>query len=283
MSRIGYFVELTKPRIVLLVILTVIAGFWLASPSLSIVLFHATLGMVLVASASNALNQIIEIDVDALMMRTKDRPLPAGHLSRRQAAVFAIGLGVTGVTYLALMVNVLCASIAAVTLLIYIFAYTPLKKRSTLASLVGAIPGALPILGGWAAATGVLSTRSLSLFAILFLWQMPHVFSLGWVLRNDYKKADLRLPGVGDEEGLHTFLHASAYAAALVPVSLVPAFLGVAGQSYFFGALVMSTIYLALCVFATVRRNTKAARMVFAGSLVYLPSILILMSVTRVT
>ena len=284
MQYLGYFVELTKPRIVLLITLTVVAGFWLASPplELTIVLFHAALGMAMVASSSNALNQIVEVDVDALMKRTRDRPLPSGHLTRKQATVFAIVIGVVGVTYLAFTVNLLCATIAAVTLLIYVFVYTPLKKRSTLASLVGAIPGALPILGGWAAATGVLSTRALSLFAILFFWQLPHVFALGWVLRKDYKNAGLRLPGVDDDDGMPTFLYASAYAAALVPVSLIPALLGVAGQSYFVGALVMSMMYLALCVIATLKSNTRTARMVFAGSLVYLPSILILMSVTRI-
>lgn len=284
MQYLGYFVELTKPRIVLLITLTVVAGFWLASPplELTIVLFHAALGMALVASSSNALNQIVEVDVDALMKRTRDRPLPSGHLTRKQATVFATVLGVVGVTYLAFVVNLLCATIAAATLLIYVFVYTPLKKRSTLASLVGAIPGALPILGGWAAATGALSPRALSLFAILFFWQLPHVFALGWVLRKDYKNAGLRLPGVGDDDGMPTFLYASAYAAALVPVSLIPALLGVAGQSYFVGALVMSMMYLALCVIATLKSSTRTARMVFAGSLVYLPSILILMSVTRI-
>lgn len=264
--------------------LTAAAGFWLAggSPHHPLTLFHVLLGTVLVAAGTNALNQIAERDVDALMRRTRTRPLPAGRLSVVAAATFAWAAGLLGVAYLAVFVNPLTATIAAATLLSYVFLYTPLKRHTTAATLVGAVPGALPIVGGWAAATGTLGPQVWVLFWILFLWQLPHFLALGWIYRDDYERAGLKMLSVGDVDGRCTFLHASVYAAALVPVSLAPTFFGIAGPRYFIGAVVLSGGFLFLSLAAARCCTLAKAGRLFRASLAYLPALLILMGSDRI-
>ena len=202
------------------------------------------LGTALVAAGTNALNQVAERDTDALMHRTGRRPLPTGRVSLGAAAGFAWTAGVLGVAYLAMFVNVLTAAIAAATLLSYVFLYTPLKRKTSLNTLVGCVPGALPILGGWAAAGGSLGVGAWVLFGILFLWQLPHFLALAWLYREDYGRAGLRMLSVGDRTGVTTFRHAAVYALALLPVSLLPAVVGIAGAWYFAGAAILSSWFV---------------------------------------
>ena len=276
--------ELTKPRIVGLVVATAAAGFYLAAPGgVDVTLFlNAMLGTTLVAAGTNALNQVAERDVDAIMRRTARRPLPTGRVGPADAAWFAWLLGASGITCLAALVNPLTALLAAATLGSYVFLYTPLKRRTTLATLVGGIPGALPIVGGWTAAGGTLGIEAWVLFWILFLWQLPHFLALAWLYREDYARAGLRMLSVGDADGLNTFRQAALYAVALLPVSLVPTLVGVTGPVYFFGAVVLSG-WLVWVGFAALReRGAPQARRLFLTSVWYLPALLGLMVADKV-
>ena len=273
------FAELAKPRIVVMVMLTAAAGFWLAGPepNQAMILFHVLVGTVLVASGTNALNQVSERDADALMSRTRNRPVPAGRLSVAAASIFAWTAGLAGVAYLGVFVNGLTAGIAATTLLSYAYVYTPLKKRTSISTLVGAVPGALPIVGGWAAARGTLSGEAWVLFWILFLWQLPHFLALAWMYRDDYARAGFKMLSVGDPDGRMTFGHSTLYAAALLPVSLAPTIVGIAGTTYFVGAIALSSAFLYASLSAVRRCTMAKARRVFKLSLAYLPALLILM------
>ncbi len=277
-------VVLSKPRIVLMVMLTAAAGFWMASPTgqHTLLLFNTLLGTALVAAGTNALNQVAERDLDALMRRTRMRPLPAGRLSPTVAALFAWLAGVAGIGYLAVTVNLLTAALAAITLLSYVFVYTPLKRHSSASTLIGAIPGALPIVGGWTAATGSLAFAAWALFWIMFLWQLPHFLALGWLYREDYDRARFKMLSSGDSDGRLTFVYASLYAAALVPVSLVPTLLGITGGFYFFGAALLSTGFFIVSSTAARHSSAMNARRLFRSSLAYLPLLLLLMAVNRI-
>ena len=280
------FLELTKPRIVALVLVTVAAGFAAApagAVSSPLVLLHTLVGAALVAAGTNALNQLLERDVDALMKRTARRPLPSGRLRPNEAAWFAWGAGLVGIVYLAALVNSTTALLAAATLGSYVFLYTPLKRRSSVSTLVGAVPGALPVLGGWAAAGAALDARALVLFWILFLWQLPHFLALSWLYRDDYARGGLQMLSVTDPDGRATFRQATLYALALVPASLAPAVFGMAGAAYFVVALILSALYVAASVTAMVRPSAKTARRLFLTSLVYLPLVLGLLTLDGVT
>jgi len=282
--RAADLLELTKPRIVGLVVATAAAGFYLAAPGgVDVTLFlNAMLGTTLVAAGTNALNQVAERDVDAIMRRTARRPLPTGRVGPADAAWFAWLLGASGIACLAALVNPLTALLAAATLGSYVFLYTPLKRRTTLATLVGGIPGALPIVGGWTAAGGTLGIEAWVLFWILFLWQLPHFLALAWLYREDYARAGLRMLSVGDADGLNTFRQAALYAVALLPVSLVPTLVGVTGPVYFFGAVVLSG-WLVWVGFAALReRGAPQARRLFLTSVWYLPALLGLMVADKV-
>ncbi len=273
------YVELTKPRIVVMVMLSAAAGFWLASPVSGemMTLFHLLVGTVLVASGANALNQVYERDADALMRRTQARPVPAGRISVAAAGAFAWLMGLGGILYIAAFINLITAALAAATLVSYVFLYTPLKKRTSISTLIGAVPGALPIVGGWTAARGALSGEAWVLFWILFLWQLPHFLALAWLFRDDYARAGFKMLSMGDPDGRRTFWHASLYAAALLPVSLAPTIVGLAGAWYFAGAIVLSGAFLIASLVTVLRCTTANARRVFNISLAYLPALLILM------
>ncbi len=277
-------VELTKPRIVLMVMLTAAVGFWMATPTGSqlLVLFHVLMGTAMVAAGTNALNQVAERDADALMRRTRGRPLPAGRLDVAAAAVFAWLIGVVGIAYLAVFVNGLTAGLAAATLMSYVFLYTPLKKTTSVSTLIGGVPGALPIVGGWTAATGALSLEAWVLFWIMFLWQLPHFLALGWLYRDDYSRAGFRMLSHDDPDGYLTFLQAAVYSAALLPVSLAPTVLGVTGGMYFVGAFVLSAGFFAIAVGGLRDASMPRARRLFRYSLIYLPLLMTFMAVDRV-
>jgi protoheme IX farnesyltransferase len=268
-------VELSKPRITQLVVLTAAAGYYLGSRgAFRLSVFAWTLvGTALVAAGTNALNMLRERVVDGEMRRTRNRPLPSGRVSPRAALIFATLSATAGLVLLAWRVNWLTAGLAALTLVSYVWAYTSLKRRSTLNTLVGAVPGALPVLGGWTAAGGGLDAPAFALFWTLFLWQLPHFLALAWMYREDYRTAQLRMLSVDDPDGRRTSLMALLYAVALLPVSLMPTLLGVTGQVYFWGALALGASYVAAAALM-LRDANRRAWWVFLASIIYLPALL---------
>src|SRR5437899_4908216 len=278
------FLELTKPRITQLVLLTVAAGFYLGSRGGADIrlLVQTLIGVALVAAGTNAFNQVRERDVDARMRRTEGRPLPSGRLTPRAAALFAAVISVAGVLYLAVAVNLLTAGLAALTLASYVLLYTPLKRTTTLNTLIGAVPGALPIVGGWTAAGGTVGPAVAALFGILFLWQLPHFLALAWIYREDYRRGGLAMLSVADPDGHETGRMVLLYAMALLPVSLLPTLLGVTGPLYFWGALALGVGYAGVAVAMTRAVTVARAWRVFLVSIVYLPALLTLMVVDKV-
>jgi protoheme IX farnesyltransferase len=245
-------------------------------------LLHTLLGTALVAGGTNALNQLRERDIDARMERTRRRPLPSGRVSPRAAGWFAGGISIVGVAYLAVAVNLLTAALAALTLVSYVFLYTPLKRRTTLNTLIGAVPGALPIVGGWTAAGGSLDAAVGALFWILFLWQLPHFLALAWIYREDYRRGGLAMLSVLDPDGRRTGHMVLLYALALLPVSLLPSLVGLTGTVYFVGALVLGVAYTGVGVALSRRVTTTRAWRVFAVSVVYLPALLALLVIDTI-
>jgi heme o synthase len=276
-------VELSKPRITQLVVLTAAAGYYLGSRGpFRLGTFLATLaGTALVAAGTNAMNMIRERDIDARMRRTRSRPLPAGRVSPRTATLFAVAAATAGLAVLVVWVNLLTAALAALTLASYVWAYTSLKRRSTLNTLVGAVPGALPVLGGWTGAGGSLDPAAWALFWTLFLWQLPHFLALAWMYREDYRTAQLRMLSVEDVDGRRTAKMALLYAVALVPVSLLPSLFGVTRVVYFTGALVLGFAYVAASLLM-LRDPNRRAWGVFVASIVYLPALLTLAVLDKV-
>lgn len=281
--RVAGFWQLTKPGITRMVLLTTAAGYYLASQDgvRLVTLVHHLIGIGLAASGSLSLNQYLERDADRLMLRTARRPLPAGTVRPVEALVFGTVLSVLGVIQLLLFVNVLTAALVALSLLSYIYVYTPLKRRTWLATPVGALPGALPVLAGWTAAGGTLDARGLTLFSILFLWQMPHFFALAWLYREDFLRGGFRLLTADDPDGVRTVRQVLLYTLALLAVSLLPSRFGLAGPLYLAGAVAAGLGFLALGVRLARQRSDRRALQLFLGSVVYLPVLLILMAVNK--
>jgi protoheme IX farnesyltransferase len=277
------YVELAKPRLNLLVVLTSAGGFYLGAGGLSnpAALAMASVGTALVAGGAAALNQLFERDTDAVMERTRSRPLPAGRLTPADARAFGLLLAGTGLALLAFGTNALAALLALATLGIYLMVYTPLKRRSSAATLVGAIPGALPPLIGWTAGHGAASTGGWTLFAIVFLWQIPHFMAIAWMYRDDYGKARFPMLPVIEPDGRRTGRQAVMYGAALVPASLLPTFAGIAGWVYAGVALSLGAGLLALSIRFALERTDSAARRLFLGSITYLPLVWAAMMLDR--
>jgi protoheme IX farnesyltransferase len=279
-GRAADYLALAKPRVAALVLFTVAAGALLAAGR-SVewpLLVHAVLGTALVAAGASALNQWLERDRDARMRRTENRPLPAGRLQPLEVLVFGAGLGAAGVLYLALALpRPAAALVAAVTFALYVGVYTPLKARTPLNTLVGAVPGAMPPVIGWAAVRGDVGGEALTLFLILFLWQVPHFLAIAWIYRDEYARAGLRmLPGT-DPSGRRTGQNMVTYCLALVPVSLVPVLHGAAGPVYAAGAVALGLGFLARAVAFRRAHSPARARRVLRASLVYLPGLLALL------
>lgn len=267
-----------------MVLVTAAAGFLLAHPGGPLPLalfFHALAGTALVASAGSALNQVIERDHDARMRRTASRPLAAGKLDPDAALAFGVGLAVAGLAWLALAVNPLTALLGAATLAGYLFVYTPLKRVSSLATVVGAAPGAMPPVMGWAAASGTLGAGAWTLFAILFVWQLPHFLAIAWMYREDYARGGFPMLPVVAPDGGSTARQAVLWAAALVPLALVPSALGLTGLVYAGGALVLGLGYLAASIAFARNLNGQTARRLLLTSVLYLPGLLAVMLVDR--
>ena len=277
------YVALTKPELTFLSVLTALAGYALAPGGTPGVAGGAllALGTAMVGGGSGALNQVMERRFDALMKRTEHRPLPAGRITPARAVAFGLLLAIGGTALLALEAGLLTGAIAAATCATYLLLYTPLKRMTPAATLIGAVPGALPPVMGWTAAAGAPGTGAYILFGILFLWQMPHFLSLAWIYRKDYARGGYRLLAVLDRDGRKTAAQSLAYALALLPVSmlLVPA--GDAGVAYGAAALLLG-IAFALCATALFReRSSAAARRLFFASLIYLPLLMTAMVVDR--
>jgi heme o synthase len=245
-------------------------------------LLATLVGTGLVAGGASALNQIIERQPDAQMRRTRRRPLPDRRLTPRDALVFAVFLSVSGLVILAAGANVLSALVALATLITYAAVYTPLKRLTSFSTVIGAIPGALPPVIGWAAARDSLSQGAWVLFGIVFLWQLPHFLAIAWIYREDYAKAGFPMLPVIDPDGRSTARQSVVYAAALLPLSLAPTLLGMTGNIYFAGALVLTVLFVGLSLRFAATRSIPDARRLFFGSIIYLPLLWILMIADRV-
>jgi protoheme IX farnesyltransferase len=279
------YVVLTKPDVTFLVVITTVAGFYLASPSHLnwALLAHTLLGTILVGAGTAALNQYFERDMDAMMRRTAARPLPAGVLQPREALIFGAVTIVAGALWLALAVNFLASALAFATTVLYLGLYTPLKTRTTLATAVGAFPGAIPPLIGWAAARGALSAEAWVLFGILFFWQFPHFMAIAWMYREDYARAGIKMLPVVDPSGDATFAQIVGTAAILVPISLLPAVMGIAGIHYFFGALVLGMILLQVSLWANRHRTNVRAKWLMHATVAHIPILLAWMIFDKVS
>jgi protoheme IX farnesyltransferase len=273
------YADLIKARLTFLVVLTTLVGFYLGSgsPVNYWLMLHAVLGTAMVASGASALNQLLEREHDAKMRRTKNRPLPSGRLQPTTVMVFGGVCACAGLLYLALAVNKTTSVIGAISLLSYLFIYTPLKRMTWLNTAIGAVPGALPPLMGWTAARGELSREGWALFAILAFWQLPHFLAIAWMYREEYEKAGFKmLPGI-DPEGQRTGRQAVSHTLGLLPVSLCPFLFHVTGQVYLFGALILGLAFLWFSVQFARHMTIPRARQLFFVSILYLPLLLVMM------
>jgi protoheme IX farnesyltransferase len=282
-SRPAAYLALTKPDVSFLVVMTSFAGFILGSrsPVDFARLAHTVFGTTLVAAGTAALNHFIERASDARMRRTSSRPLPSGQLHPREALWFGASLVAVGAIYLAVAANALACLLALLTTATYLGLYTPLKKKTTLATLVGAFPGAVPPLVGWAAARGSLSLEAWVLYAVLFLWQFPHFFTIAWIYREDYARAGIRMLPVVDTTGAATFRQSLIAALLLVPVSVIPALTGHASPRYFFGAIVLGLLLVQACLWAARTKSNTRAKWLMHATVIHLPLLLGLMIYDR--
>jgi protoheme IX farnesyltransferase len=282
--RLADYVELAKPRIVLMVLVTAFVGFYLGSEQVPhyLTLVQMLIGTALAAGGTLALNQLVERDTDAKMERTRHRPLPDGRLQPREALWFGLLLTLGGLIYLCLSVNFLSAAVTALITASYLFCYTPMKLRSSLCVLVGAVPGALPPVIGWVAATGSLDVGAWVLFAIIFLWQVPHTLAIGRLYREDYARAGIQFLPVIDLDGDSTNRQILSHTAALLAVSLLPTLLGLAGPVYFIAALLLGIGLLVSGIRLALQSTLPRARKLLFVSLIYLPVLLLVMALDRV-
>ena len=281
-SRAADFAELAKPRITSLVLVTAAVGFAVGVQGsidwLAFLVFMA--GTALLCGGASTLNQYLERDADALMERTRRRPIPGGRIRPEEALVFGLALSAAGLAVLA-FVNPLTLALGAASLVSYVLAYTPLKRVTSLCTVVGAVPGALPPLMGWAASRGSLGAAGWGLFAILFLWQLPHFLAIGWLYRDDYARGGFPMLAVTDRDGASTGRQAVLYATALLPVTLAAGLLASAGAGYLWGGLVLGLGFLACAAAFAWKRTVGSARRLFLASVLYLPLLLGLMVFDR--
>lgn len=282
--RIADLTEMVKPGITLMVVLTAGLGFLLAGgETFSFLLLVATLlGTGLVSGGASVLNHVLERETDALMQRTANRPLPAGRMDPDLALLFGVAVAISGLLVLYMAVNPLTALLGAAALAGYVFVYTPLKRVSSLATIVGAVPGAIPPMMGWSAVRNELDLAAWGLFGLLFFWQMPHFLAIAWLCREDYARGGFPMLTVSDPDGRRTARQAVLWGAALVPVSLLPSVLGLMGSLYFVGALVLGLVYLGFGLAFARSRSTSGARWLMLASILYFPAVLLVMLLDRV-
>ena len=278
-TRSRDFVALAKPRLNMLVVASALAGYAMGDgEALGFVrICGLLLGTGLVAGGASAFNQVIERDLDALMRRTRTRPLPGHRLQPLEGLLFGSATTLAGLLLIVASANLLAAAVALTTLLTYVALYTPLKTRTSFSTVVGAIPGALPPIIGWAAIAGELPIKAWTLFGIMFLWQLPHFLAIAWMYRDDYARAGFPMLPVIEPDGRSTGRQSVVYAAALLPLSLAPTLMHMSGNAYFAGALVLGVAFLWLTIRFARTRAVQDARRVFFGSIVYLPVLWILM------
>jgi protoheme IX farnesyltransferase len=283
-SRAGAYLTLTKPDVSLLVLMTTAAGYYMGArgPVDWLRLAHTVFGTMLIAAGTAALNHYIERESDRYMRRTASRPLPSGQLQPREALLFGVGLAIAGAADLWISSGWLASMLGVITCLSYLLAYTPLKKRTVWATFVGAFPGAVPPMIGWAAATGSLDRGAWLLFGILFLWQFPHFHAIAWMYRDDYSRAGILMLPVVDRDGTRTFRQIILTAVALIAVSLLPSMLGLTGVLYFFGALVVSTALLQVCLWAASSKTNVRAKWLMHATVLHIPLLLGLMMYDKV-
>jgi heme o synthase len=284
LRRATDFFELAKPRVVLMVLITTFVGFYLGSEQVPdyLILVQTLIGTALAAGGTLALNQYMERDSDAVMQRTRRRPLPDGRLQPREAVWFGTAVTILGLGYLALAVNLLSACVTAFITMSYLLFYTPLKQRSSLCMLVGAVPGALPPVIGWVATRGSLDVGAGVLFAIMFLWQVPHTLAIARLYREDYAKAGIMFLPVIEPEGSSSNRQIISHSAALLAVSLLPTLLGIAGGIYFAAAFVLGIGFIASGIALALNSTLANARRLLFASLVYLPVLLLVMALDRI-
>ena len=273
------YLELTKPRILPMVLVVTAAGFYLASGAVLeiFLLIHTLIGSALATGGALALNQASEEDLDARMIRTQKRPLPDGRLLKLDALLFGSAIMLLGVAYLAVFVNPFTALLIVATGGIYLFLYTPLKRTTSLNSVVGAVPGAMPPVIGWAAATGTLSIEPFVVFSIMFLWQIPHALAIAVMYREDFARADIKLLPVEDPGGASTGRQVISYCMALIPAGMAPALIGMAGPVYFAISTILGFVYLGYGIHMAREKGVASARRLFYYSLIYLPALLLAM------
>jgi len=289
------YAELTKARVTSLVVMTAWCGYYFGCAksgisSISLGLVNTLLGVGLISAGTAALNEVMEHDVDGNMRRTANRPLPTGRMSLSHATIVGMLMTVGGALYLDIAVNALTGTLALVTAFVYLAAYTPLKKVHPVCTFVGAFPGAMPGVLGWTAARGRLEWEALALFAIVFFWQFPHFFSIAWLYREDYEAGRIRMLPVVEPDGRSTAFRIIAYSLALIPVSLVPTFLGMSGRIYLFGALALGAALLytgsrltLLRAPINAPRSKQRARQLLQATVLYLPLLFVLMMLNRVS
>ena len=278
------YIELVKPRLVLMILITTAAGFYIGSqqPMDWFRCLHTLIGAGLTAAGVLGLNQYLERDIDAQMKRTQERPLPDGRMAPIIALCFSAGLTGSGMLYLTLIVNPLSGFVISVIVVSYLFLYTPLKRKTSLCTLIGAVPGALPPVVGWVAAQGKISGPAWVLFAILFLWQLPHSLAIAYIYREDYENAGLKLLPVIHPDGKSTRRQIVINCVALLGIGLLPTLFNIAGGIYFFAALLIGGMFLASGIYLEKTRSVKAARYVLHASLLYLPLIFITMAIDKI-
>jgi heme o synthase len=283
-SRANAYVALTKPDVSFLVLMTTAAGFYMGSRGAVdwLHLIQTVFATLLIAAGTATLNHYIERDSDRYMRRTASRPLPSGQLQPQEALWFGVILSVAGAVDLYFTAGILASGLGILTSVSYLLAYTPLKKRTVWATAVGAFPGAIPPMIGWVAAAGTLDRGAWLLFAILFLWQFPHFYAIAWMYREDYARAGILMLPVVDREGTRTFRQIILTAVALVGVSLLPAVMGLAGVHYFFGALVVSTALVQVCLWAASSRTNARAKWLMHATVLHIPVLLGLMIADKI-
>ena len=279
------FITLTKPEITLMVMISAALGYLMASYSVNlVVLMHTVLGTGLVAAGAGTLNQYLERALDARMRRTSRRPLPCGHVTAHAALLFGVSLAVAGTIYLMLFLNALTGLVGVFTLLAYLFVYTPLKRKTQLCTLIGAIPGAAPLLMGWAAARNNLTLEAWALYAILFLWQFPHFYAIGWLYREDYARAGmLMLPAIDEDDGRTTFRHILVTTQLLIFATLTLSFIAPTGKLYFGSAIILGLGFYQFAYQASISRSKLAAKRLLHASVIYLPLLYLAMLLDRMT
>lgn len=280
-ADIAAYVEMTKPRILTMVLVTTVLGFAMGGQGIYFydILVYTLFGTALCSAGAGVLNHYLEREVDARMDRTRNRPLPTGKVEPGVALAYGLLLSVSGTVLLYVLVNPLAALLACSTVVLYVLIYTPFKRVSWLNTPVGAIPGAIPPMIGWAAATGNLGLGAWILFAILFLWQHPHFYAIAWMFREDYRKGGFKMLPVVRPDGKSTFRQSLAAAILLIPVSLLPTLNHMSGWTYFVGALLLGLYFLAACVRWRISTTTLDARKVLRASVIYLPMLLLLILV----